>query len=215
MLEFMGENFDAILIPTGETTFGDRTFPVSQEAVNLFRTGKFGCIFITGGYNGFSRAIPGKSKSEAEDTVEYFLERGIPKDVIYSDSQSLETIGNFTFPIVHPEEGNPNLSDFKKMLVVGKEGHMWRVRDYSDLVFAEQRNKISFHTITGRHNDGLLARAYHPAIMHALEKLKDTSVESIHQFLLEKHPFYSHGWYDKSPIRRKLEMGLTGMRWLF
>ena len=208
----MKGNFDVILIPTAETTFGDKTFPVSQEAVALFNTGRFGCIFITGGDSGFSRLIP--EVTEAEDTRRYLLERGIPENLIYSDSQSLETIGNFTFPIIHPAEGNPNISDFKKMLIVGKEGHMWRVRDYSDLVFAQKVNEVYFHTVSGRHNDGLLARVYHPAIMRALRKLEDSCAENVHQFLLEKHPFYSEGWHDKSLFRRKLEMSLTGLGWL-
>jgi len=146
----MSENYDAILLPTGETSFGDRTFPVSQEVIALFNTGKYGCIFITGGYSGFSRLIPGESKSEADGTVEYLLGRNIPEERVYSDSQSLETIGNFTFPMVHPAEGNPNISDFKKMLIVGKEGHMWRVRDYSDLVFAQKENQVYFYTVPGR-----------------------------------------------------------------
>jgi len=208
----MNGNYDAILLPTGETSFGDRTFPVSQEAVALFNTGKFGCIFVTGGYNGFSRVIP--EESEAEETVEYFLGKNIPKERLYSDSQSLETIGNFTFPAIQPIDGNPNISDFKKMLVLGKEGHMWRIRDYSDLIFARKANDVYFHTVSGRHNDGLLARLYHPAIMRALRKLKDPCAENIHRFLLEKHPFYSERWYDKSLLRRKLEMSLTGLGWL-
>ena len=110
----MNGNFDAIVIPTGETSFGDRTFPVSQEAVSLFNSGKFGCIFVTGGYSGFAKVVP--EVTEADETVEYFLGKNIPKERLYSDSQSLETIGNFTFPLVHPTEGNPNLSDVKKML---------------------------------------------------------------------------------------------------
>jgi len=210
----MGNNYDAILLPTGETSFGDRTFPVSQEVVSLFNTGRFGCIFVSGGYSGFARAVPGESKSEADETVEYLLGMNIPKEKVYSDSQSLETIGNFTFPIVQPMDENPKLSDFKKMLVLGKEGHMWRIRDYSDLIFAENRFHVNFRTVPGRHNDGLLARAYHPAVMHALGKLENRGVEDIHKFLLDKHPFYFDNWFKKSPLRRKLEMGLTGLGWL-
>ena len=208
----MSENYDAILIPTGETTFGDKTFPVSKEAVNLFRTGKYGCIFVSGGYSGLARAVP--EVTEAEETVRYLFGCGVPEKKVYADSQSLETIGNFTFPIVHPAEGNPNISDFKKILIVGKEGHMWRVRDYSDLVFAQKVNEVYFHTVSGRHNDGHLARDYHPAIMRAIRKLEDSCVENIHQFLLEKHPFYFEGWHDKSLFRRKLEMSLVGLGWL-
>ena len=207
----MNGNYDAILLPTGETSFGDRTFPVSQEAVALFNSGKFGCIFITGGYSGFAKVVP--EVTEAEETVRYLLGCGVPEKKVYSDSQSLETIGNFTFPAIQPIDGNPNISDFKKMLVLGKEGHMWRVRDYSDLIFAGKMN-VYFQTVPGRHNDGLLARLYHPAIMRALRKLKDPCAENIHKFLLNKHPFYSEGWYDKSLPRRKLEMSLTGLSWM-
>ncbi|MFH1710677.1 MAG: ElyC/SanA/YdcF family protein [Nanoarchaeota archaeon] len=209
----MGKNFDAILLPTGETSFGDRTFPVSQEVVSLFNSGRFGCIFVSGGYNGFSRVVP--EETEADETVEYLLGRNIPKEKIYSDSQSHETIGNFTFPLLQPMAGNPKLSDFGRILVVGKKGHMWRIRDYSDLIFDKKKNNLDFRTIPGRHNDGLLTRIYHHAIMNSLRKLEDAPcAENVHRFILENHPFYSDGWYNKSLPKRKLEMSLTGLRWV-
>ena len=111
----MDKNYDTIVIPTGEEIFGEESFPVSNEAIKLFHSGKFGHIFVTGGYNGFANAIPGITKSEAEATVEHLVKNKIPNNKIYSDSRSLETLGNFTFPLVKPLEGNPNLSEFKKI----------------------------------------------------------------------------------------------------
>lgn len=211
----MTETYDAILLPTGETSFGDKSFPVSQKAVDLFNSGRFGCIFVTGGYNGFSRVTPGESESEADETAKYLFERGIPREKVYSDSQSLETIGNFTFPLVQPMEGNPNLSEFEKILVVGKEGHLWRVKDYSTLVFDRTKSTLDFHAVPGRHNDGLLARTYHHAIMHSLKKLmRNPCAEKTHSFILENHPFYSENWYSKSLTRRKAAMASTILKWV-
>jgi hypothetical protein len=212
------DEYDAILIPTGEERNGPNAFPVSREARALFSSGRFGCIFITGGYGGFAQ-IKGLN-SEAEETADYLNIKGIPSNKIYTDNQSLDTLGNFTFPIVQPEKGNPNLRDFGKMMVVGKEGHIWRIIEYANIVLPGyfEDKRIAFHDIEGNHNDGFLTRRYHKWFMKALdaELEKDKSrapVEVAHNFLLKEHPFYSEGWFDKTPSRRKLEMALTGLNW--
>lgn len=205
----MSKNYDAIFLPTGETTSGDHSFPVSKEVVNLFNSGRFGYVFVSGGHGGFSN-VTSETITEAEETVDYLIKNQIYGDRIYSDARPLETMGNFTFPLVDPIDGNPSLNEFERILVVGKEGHMWRARDYASLALSPAKT-VDFHTIPGEHNNGLLAKAYHEIFMKVL---KDKSVEDIHQFLTEAHPFYSKGWYDKSPSRRKLEMALTGISWL-
>jgi len=212
----LNKTYDAIILPTGETSFGDRSFPVSNEAIRLFNSGKFGCIFVTGGYNGFARFGPDMAISEAWDTANFLKTRNIPEEKIFYDPRSLESVGNFTFPIVRPIYQNPNLLDFNKMLIIGKEGHIWRLKEYAELtipsVLSPPKNQVEFHAVPGKHNNGLCAKAYHAGIMHALSD-KD-GAEEIHDFLMKEHPFYSEGWYDKSPLQRKLEMGLTAWKWL-
>ena len=207
----MTKNYDAIILPTGETSFGDRSFPVSKEAIKLFNSGRFGCIFVTGGHMGFAEVTPGFTKSEAEDTAEYLLYKGICPEKIYSDDRALETVGNFTFPIVEPQGNNPNLNDFRNMLVIGKEGHIWRMKDYTNLVFGSDKDKIDFYSVPGNHNNGLFAKVYHSALLHALGK--NRNAEEIHDFIIRNHPFYSEGWYKKSPSERKVETALVGLDW--
>ncbi len=203
------KTYDLLLMPTGETTSGDKSFPVSRKAIELYETGRFGHLFVSGGYGGLVDKIRRNNISEAEETKNFLLEsEKIPTDKFYWDGQSLETIGNFTFPIVEKKAENPSLLDFKKILILGREGHMWRIKDYVNKVFSKSNNLIEFETCPGKHNSGLQAKLYHEAIMNRLDKLEVGSPEEIHNFLLKEHPFYEQNWYEKSPLRRKVETGI-------
>jgi hypothetical protein len=198
------KNYDCLLIPTGETSFGDRSFPVTNEAMKLFDTGKYGCIFITGGHSGFAKGGPGREISEADDTISYLHKIGVYGkgkyfNKIYSDDRSLESVGNFTFPLVKPLYPNPGLDEFMSMMIIGKEGHLWRLEDYAQLVLPDKflNKKIKFYPVPGEHNNGSMAKVYHMGLMNSLRDKR--GAEEIHKFLMEKHPFYSTGWYDKSP----------------
>jgi hypothetical protein len=207
--------YDALVIPTGETSFGDReSFPVTNEAIKAFNSGKYGCIFVTGGYNGFATAERKKDITEAQETAEYLLKKDIPLEKIYFDGRSLDSVGNFTFPIVCPTHGNPSLMDFDNMEIFAKEGHIWRIMDYSKLVMQDKNfeGKIGFYSLPGEHNNGLIAKVYHKGIMNALKGKH--GAEEIHDFLMKEHPFYSKGWYDKFSTQRKVEMALTGVGWI-
>ncbi|MGY4884783.1 MAG: hypothetical protein ACP5NZ_04365 [Nanobdellota archaeon] len=209
--------YDAILLPTGETSFGDRSFPVSKEVIELFKSKNFGYIFVTGGYNGFAKLKegPGFHISEADDTVNFLKNNGIPPEKIYHDGRSLESIGNFTFPLVMPIYGNPTLDEFKKILVVGKKGHIWRLMDYAKLTMPPEIH-VDFDAIPGEHNNGLMAKFYHKAVMNAMYSYGANEADGAraHEFLMKKHPFYSEDWYKKSPLQRKIEMSVTGLNWL-
>jgi len=211
------QTYDTLLLPTGETTAGDETsFPVSRKAIELFKSGRFGSIFITGGYGGFAdRTL--SPRTEAEITRDFMISQGIPEEKIYWDGQSLDTLGNFTFPIYEQEGRNPNLlHDFSKILVLGKEGHMWRARDYASLMPFEEHNKIlEFQTIPGRHNDGQLSSFYHKAFMNVLNQARIECPEKVHEFLKEEHPFYSQGWFFKGVTLRKIESLVKVISWNF
>jgi hypothetical protein len=222
------DNYDAIIIPGGEERTGENAYPVTRQAISLFRLGRFGCIFVTGRYSGLSEVNAG-TRTEGEETAEYLMEMGIPEEKVFYDDQSLETVGNFTFPIVSPQRGNPKLTDFRSMLIAGKKGHMWRIKDYTSVVLPQYQRagdigfyeaqiikKIGFHEVEGRHNDGLAAKVYHAGIMNALKGNVSIvgGAEEAHEFLIEKHPFYSEGWYDKRVRERKVKMALKGLSWL-
>lgn len=215
------KTFDALVIPTGETTFGDRRFPVTNEAIKEFSTGKYGCIFITGGYSGFATLWERGIISEGKETYNYILGRGIKginSDNVYYDDQSLESVSNFTFPIVEPmyhnSKYNPKLDEFDNMQIIAKKGHIWRLEDYARVVMPNKfkDGKIGFYPVPRQHNNGPLAMVYHTGIMNKIEH--KNGAEEIHKFLIEEHPFYSGGWFDKSPLIRKLEMGAVGGLWL-
>ena len=230
--------YDALIIPTGETTFGDQSFPVTNKAIELFQSGKYGCMFITGGYSGFAtkerleeKTEEGYRKSEGRETYDYILKKGIKgldeKSVFYDD-QSLESVGNLTYLIVEPmvnpytRERNPNPEDFDNMQVIGQEGHLWRLRDYARIVMPGNflGGEIDFYPVRGKHNDGLAAKVYHRGLMNAMSHYlyanrgNDISrPEKIHDFLDNKHPFYRAGWFDKPVSERKAIMAAVGGLW--
>jgi hypothetical protein len=213
--KFRGEDSqlcDVIIVPTGEVRRGENAFHVTKQAMELFRQDKFGYMFITGGYSGFAEKKDKEGKSEAQETFEYIINSGIPEKKVLYDDQSLETLGNFTFPIVQPKRGNPKLSDFQSMMVIGQEGHMWRIKDYANVAMGDLVNKdIYFHSVPGEHNNGLMAKVYHKGFMNALKN--KLGAEEAHEFLMKEHPFYSKGWYDKSSLTRKIKMAAVGVGW--
>jgi hypothetical protein len=222
------DNYDAIIIPGGEERTGENAFPVTRQAISLFHLGRFGCIFATGRYSGLSEINAG-TRTEGEETAEYLMENGINPDKVFYDDQSLETVGNFTFPIVSPQRGNPKLTDFRSMLIAGKEGHMWRIKDYTSIVLPQYQRagdigffeaqgvkKIGFYEVDGKHNNGLRAKVYHLGLMKALANNVSIvgGAEEAHKFLIKEHPFYSYEWLDKRVRERKVKMALKGLSWL-
>ena len=206
------KTYDALILPTGETTFGDYSFPVSSVAADLFKSGKFGCIFVTGGHGGFSKVKLGETVSEAEETNNFLRSRDISENQIYWDGQSLDTLGNFTFPIVEKLGRNPSFLDFKEMLVIGQKGHLWRIRDCVGKVISSDR-LVDFYAVPGEHNNNFITKIYHQGLMNALREIKSPSPDDCHEFLLNNHPFYSKGWYDKSFLARKIEGSVKVLDW--
>jgi hypothetical protein len=124
--------------------------------------------------------------------------------------------------MVNPLTGklNPNFNDFENMQIIGQKGHLWRLKDYANLVFPGKFGEEDFFSVPGEHNNGLMAKVYHRGIMKAannyLEKNKDDDAsrpEKVHNFLREEHPFYSGGWYEKSVLERKALMAGIGGLW--
>lgn len=220
--------YDMLVIPTGETTFGDYSFPVTNKAIELFKTGKYGGIFITGGYSGFATKKRKNGISEGKETYDYILKKGINPDKVFYDDQSLESIGKFTFPIVYPMANpstlkeNPSLLDFNNMQIIAKEGPISRVKDYANIVLPEKYigGKIDFISVPEKHNNGISAKVYHAGIMKALNdyivKDKDnhtSRAKKTYDFLIKYHPFYLDDWYDFPVLERKFIMAITGLGW--
>ena len=127
----MLKTYHALILPTGETTSGDKQFPVSSLAAAYHKNGRCGFIFITGGHGGFAKKDK-NTVSEARVTFDYLVnKRDIDPSKIFYDDRSLDTMGNFTSPEVgipfrshHQSSNNPRLSDFDDMLIIGKKDHI-------------------------------------------------------------------------------------------
>src|SRR3989338_11254793 len=125
----MKKLYDTILVLAGENL---KTHPRSRRAIEIFREGRAGSIFVTGGHGGFS-TNPAE-KTNGEYIYEYLLEQKIPENKVYCDNRSLDTLGNFTFPIIEPQQGNPKLSDLDSLLLITEKEHMERAVQYATKV---------------------------------------------------------------------------------
>jgi hypothetical protein len=227
----MKKNYDVLLIPTGETSFRDRRlslendgklerelyqdkhFPVSSKAAELFKQGNIGYIFVTGGNHGLSNGVRFFTMSEAKETAQYLSRiKGINPDKIYQDNRSHERLGGFALPIANPqnevgvkEDGvlNPNLTDFKKILIIGKKGNKDLIEDYAKLIIPSQ-NEVDYYSVNARVKGGRFARKHHEALMHVLDKKygKDITAQNVVDFLYHDHPYYSSIW-DMLPLWRR------------
>ena len=98
--------------------------------------------------------------------------------------------------------------------MLGQEGHMWRAKDYASFMpFTKHGHTLDIETIPGEHNNGAIAKVYHKALMTALEDIKYKGPGEVHKFLINEHPFYSEGWFEKSPTRRKIESMVKVSSW--
>ncbi len=246
----MKDTIDAIILPTGERTSGKGSFTVSREVVKEFKKGKYGCIFVTGGYDGFAKIAKPKyrydftvndqmrgdenpkdeeyTRTEGEAIVEYLVRRGIPQDKIFLDDRALEGAGKFSFPLVKPIYGNPEFWEFDSMKVFAEKGNIGRIKDYIDTIMFNEpsktndellKYKIGYHPVNGKDKEGIFEKFYNTGAIDAIEtyisrdKQKRRFSEATHEFLINRHPFYSLGWFEKTPNERKMEIILKDAGW--
>lgn len=202
--------YDALFFPLSQSCLKNKDSSLKQEVANLFNKGKIGYVFISGGYNGFSKIGPGKSISDAKKTANYLVEQGIPAGKIYSDERSMENIGNFTFPLVAPIYWNPSLNEFKNMLIVGEKPDIWKMREYAKMTLPDKM-KVNFYSTSAKRKDRLSSIAYHVCITNALKETE--GAKEIHDFLLEEHPFYSENWFNTPVFSRKIELSSRVLKW--
>lgn len=201
----MKSAYDVALLLAGENPYKRQR---SQHAVDLYKKGRVGNIFITGGHGGLleSPLVP----PETDRIAEYLLSHDVPEGRVFRDPRSFETLGNLTFPIVNPLPDNPSLKDISTLLVT-EEAHMPRVLECHDLILPAQAAEYS--ASKGDYVPGKVTTMYQNALIRALRKRGVKTPEEAHQFLLEKHPFYQQGWYDKPFWKRKLILVTTCLSW--
>ena len=198
----MTKTYDAILLLTGE----DRSKRFrSDKAIELFNKGNIGHIFITGGYSSFINNRDGLS--EGAEIKEYLLNKEIKEEKIFLDDRSLDTIGNFTFPLVDPVDSNPSLKDLS-ILLVTEFYHLDRSLQCANKVLGYRPDN---EASKGLYKPTILTEIYNDALFKAIDKLE--TPEQIHKFLLEKHPFYKENWFNKPVLQRKVEMAIKGFSW--
>lgn len=217
--------YDIILLLAGENT---EDFPRSNRAIGVFKTGKIGGIFVTGGYGGFeiptitfSDGTTQPKKTGGELAREYLLREGIEPGKLFLDEQSRETLGNFAFPADSPETKkingkwvtNPHFDDLKSILLITEQGHMKRSLQYAEKVI--HPDKMDYLAAPGPYSPGILAVPYNFAMLRALHNIKEPDIDRVLCFLNNKHPFYEEDWLNKPVWQRQAELALTCFKWYF
>jgi hypothetical protein len=201
------EKKDLIFLLTGENT---ELRHRSKKAIELFNKGNIGSIFVSGGYSGF--ATKKGLETEAEATANYLNLKGkIPANKILLDGRSLDTLGNFAYPFVNPLKENEVIKDMKSVLLVTEKKHMERAIKSATKIISP--DNLYYSASDGDYNPSLLIKAYEFAIEKALENIKNRDPKKVLKFLEEKHPFYQEGWFDKSIMERKYEIGKRIISW--
>lgn len=202
----MPNTYDTILVLAGEDPLEQ---PRSRAAFDLFRKGYAGSVFVTGGYGGFVTQPLGET--DGERMYRALLDAGMPEKQLYLDDQSLETLGNFSFPATHPQKNNPRLTDLDSILLVTEESHMGRARQCAHRVLAQ--DTVVCNPVPGLVVPGFETQIYNYALQHALKDIS-ADPEAIQQFLKTEHPFYQDGWFDLSPLKRGMRIASASAKWL-
>jgi len=209
----MVRTYDTILLLAGENP---KEFPRSKRAVEIFSQGKAGSIFVTGGVWGLAsppyisdgkRSVDYIQKKIVEEKLDDLLGR------LFFDYSSHETAGNYTFPIENQLPGNPNLADFSKILVIIEEEHL-KERGKTLAEKTLPQNKLEYEVVKGSYKQSIVSKVYSKALLTALRHIREPNPKAVHQFLLEKHPFYQEGWFEKPIQQRKQELAVTCIKWL-
>jgi uncharacterized SAM-binding protein YcdF (DUF218 family) len=205
----MAKTYDTILLLAGEDT---SHYYRSKKALELFKKGVAGNIFITGGFGGFARDDQELSDGQKSYLFMKSCYDEVPKNRIFIDEESRETLGNFVFPTVNPKQGNPRLEELESILVVTDESHMKRAMQLAKKVLPKE--KLEFEASEGKYKRSLNEMIYHYSLMHMLKPAQEPSPHYAHSLLLRDHPFYKKGWFDKDISTRKVLLAFQCIDWM-
>ena len=202
-----GGGYDVLFLLAGEN---EKLRFRSEKAIELFGKKKIGSIFVSGGHDGFEINL--NREPEATRIANYLNLRNIPSNKIFLDNRPLDTIGNFAFPFADPLKENKFIKDIKSILLVTEKNHLERAIENSLNIISPYN--LFYAASEGHYNPNFLIKTYELAIRRALKDINFPSPEKVLKFLKEKHPFYQEGWFDKSIIKRKYEVGKSIIKWL-
>lgn len=206
---FPKENHDLAFLLTGENE--NERFR-SNHLLDIFRKGNIGHVFISGGRGAESRDSLTYIESTDIRTANYLNMKGIPHDRIYIDGRSLETLGNFAFPVYDPIDGNPNFNDLKSFLLVTEKNHMERALQCAEKVIPE--SKIYYSVSEGDYKKRPEVEALNWAMLdRRLRHIKEPSPKEVYKFLKKEHPVYQEGWHDKPRLIQYGELLDTMFKW--
>jgi hypothetical protein len=192
--------FDAVLILGGGLTPGGQPLPwvCTRLDAALAAEGKPFFIALSSG-TVHKPAVNFESVASAE----YLMARGVPRERIFVDKWSHDTIGNAYFArCIHC---GPRA--LRNLLVITSEFHMQRTRAIFDWVFSlpEARFTLEFSATSdaGIAADALAARvAKEQESLFRVAELRERirTLEQLHQFVFTEHEAYATGLTPTTPI---------------
>ncbi|MFH1377066.1 MAG: YdcF family protein [Candidatus Woesearchaeota archaeon] len=185
--------------------------PRSNHTIDIFRKGRIGYIFVSGGPGAEAKSVP--IISEAQKIANYLNLGGIPSNRIYFDGRSFETLGNITFPCADPIKGNPKIDDLESILMITEEKHMERVPSYAELVIPKE--KLSYESTNGFYKPNPFLEPYHIAMLHRLRGIKEPNPKRIIEFLQKENPIYQKEWFNSDMKTRYAKLALAIAKWSF
>jgi hypothetical protein len=196
--------YDAIII-TGEGfnsdgSLADITKTRLEKAAELYKHGDARAIIICGLYG--YKAVEKPIKSEAAAYAEYLYELGIPKEVVYLEVESQETLGNILFAKMHIliKEG------WHKVLVMPSYNQSSDRINY--LLQKILGSEYEWQVLrVGENKDPANLAREAKSLMYSKEindKFIDGDHEAIYKGLMETHPAYGGTKWTTEELRIEL-----------
>ncbi len=191
---------DAVLIPGGGLTAEGQPLPWVCTRLDAAIAVPGNPLFVA-----LSSGTVHKTAVNFESLVsaEYLMARGVPRERIFVDKWSHDTIGNAYFGLrMHCEP-----RALHNLLVITSEFHMPRTQAIFDWVFSLSPSKFTLAyqatSDAGIAPDALAARveketASLAQVTHLRERIR--TMDQLHQFLFTEHEVYSTGLQSTQPL---------------
>ena len=181
------KNLDALLVLCGESEDHSRSNHVNSLYFNTKRSEPLSLV-LTGRGSGLSPKLP--EEPEAVSMQRYLSSLGIPKERMYLETKSLDTLGNMVFsrPVL-----DQILSGYsaKRFGLVTDKFHMDRSMWAANRVFGSH---YSISPLPAERGTSLFGKTVECAVKNAwrfdLHGIKPGDKESFERYMAEKHPFH-------------------------
>ena len=157
-------------------------------ALSLFKEGKIDYFIMSGGHKELGERY---GISIAEVMKRYGVANGIPKEIIFTEELSLDSVGQLIFSKILIDKNKWN-----KIFIISQDYHIKRLREISNVIFGKNY-EISFLSVKNGFSESMekyITKHEEESICSfkkTFENVTPGSDKETLNVLLNKHPLYS------------------------